>query len=738
MNIQLRPGSVACSIALLIAFAIVAPAHPLGQYTINHFTRIETGTDRVKVRYVVDLAELATFPELQLADTDSSGSLSEAEMQAYLDRIVPQFLSALELTANGQPIQLQVVSKILSLPPGAANLATMRIECDLSGTVSLSGSTTLRFRFADTNHREKQGWHELVVVPAPGHAIYDSTAWGSGITDELKAYPEDLLMAPLNERAVEWSVAVGAAPAGAKPLQTRDGKPLVTRRDRFAELITVQTITPGFALFALLFAFGLGAVHALSPGHGKALVGAYLVGSKGTPKHAVFLGLTVTITHTIGVFALGLVFLFAAQYGATEKIYPLLALASGLAVLIVGLSLFVSRLRAALGLNNHVHAQEHDHDHSHEFVHSHDGRTHTHLPPERVTWRSLLTLGISGGLVPCPSALVVMLAAIAAHRVGFGLLLVTVFSFGLAVVLTVIGLIFLYAGKLIDRTAGSNPLIRALPVVSAFIISCIGAALCYSALQEAGLKFSSLFSQPMEAQSLIYILGILGAGLVLGLQHATDADHLAAVTSLVSERKSIFSSWLVGGLWGIGHTISLLIAGVAVILLNFQISERLELALEFCVGLMLIGLGANALIKLARGGRIHLHTHTHSGHTHAHLHMHDRKSEHEEGTHHGFRPGARPLLVGMMHGLAGSAAVMLLVLQTIPSPLVGLIYIAVFGVGSIGGMMLMSALLSLPMYFTADRFVRADWMLRALAGLFSVGFGLYMVYEKGFHEGLLR
>jgi sulfite exporter TauE/SafE len=231
---------------------------------------------------------------------------------------------------------------------------------------------------------------------------------------------------------------------------------------------------------------------------------------------------------------------------------------------------------------------------------------------------------------------------------------------------------------------------------------------------------------------------VLAFGFVLGLKHAVEADHLAAVSAIVSERKSLWSSSLVGGLWGVGHTLALLVAGVAVILFHFRVGERTERALEFTVGLMLVALGANALRKLARGGRLHLHVHRHGGRAHIHPHVHDGAPEPEPHTHHGLRLGPRPLLVGMLHGLAGSAALTLLVLSTISSPAVGLLYLVVFGVGSAGGMMLMSALFGLPVYLTATRFTRAHLAVRGLAGLFSLCLGLFTVYEVGFVNGLFR
>jgi ABC-type nickel/cobalt efflux system permease component RcnA len=228
----------------------------------------------------------------------------------------------------------------------------------------------------------------------------------------------------------------------------------------------------------------------------------------------------------------------------------------------------------------------------------------------------------------------------------------------------------------------------------------------------------------------------------LGLKHATEPDHLAAVSTIVSDRRNIWSASLVGGLWGVGHTISLFVAGILVIFLHFEISERLAQTLEFCVALMLIALGIDALRKLYRGGQVHWHTHHHGSVTHAHPHVHDSSAAHNvskslaEQTHHGLRIGARPLIVGMVHGMAGSGALMLLVLSTISSPAAGIAYILVFGAGSIGGMMLMSMMVGLPFHLTLNRFSKAEWWLRGAAGLFSLGFGSYMIYQIGFVEGL--
>ena len=229
---------------------------------------------------------------------------------------------------------------------------------------------------------------------------------------------------------------------------------------------------------------------------------------------------------------------------------------------------------------------------------------------------------------------------------------------------------------------------------------------------------------------------ILGLGFLIGLKHATEADHLAAVSTIVTERRSLWSSAIVGGIWGLGHTISLLIVGIFVLLLNFQVSEQSERMLEFGVGVMLVLLGLNVLRKIIQGGTLHFHTHEHGERIHAHPHLHEAGRVDAPDTHHGLSFSPRALIIGMVHGLAGSAALMLLVLPTIESRPLGLLYIIVFGVGSIGGMMLMSFLIALPFTLTALRFNRFNYLLQSIAGLISIGLGLYIIYEKSVVEGL--
>ena len=243
-------------------------------------------------------------------------------------------------------------------------------------------------------------------------------------------------------------------------------------------------------------------------------------------------------------------------------------------------------------------------------------------------------------------------------------------------------------------------------------------------------------------------LSLLGLGFVLGLKHALDADHLAAVTTLVSERKSLFSSSMVGLFWGIGHTSTLLIAGIIVLAIGIPIPERVAGMMELSVALLLIGMGIRLLWKISRGGSVHLHTHRHGNHVHAHPHMHtsaEAGSVPHAGPHHSHsntpapakRNGLTSLLLGVLHGLAGSAGLMLLVAATIPGFWAGVAYIAVFGIGSIGGMCAMSMLIGLPFFLTEGRSRVINIVIRAAAGISSIVVGIQLGWETGATTGLL-
>ena len=374
---------------------------------------------------------------------------------------------------------------------------------------------------------DRLGWSEVVVI-RDGVTLrgdFSSTSLSSRLTN----YPQDLLTSPLEQRGVEFEMTAIGLPAQSPFTSSVEQAGSRSKRDdTFTRLILLEEITFPTLLLALAVAFIWGAMHAMTPGHGKTIVGAYLVGSRGTLTHALYLGLTTTITHTLGVFALGLITLFAAQYIVPETLYPWMSLLSGLFVVGIGINLFVSRFRSSgiklprlkegaftpvlqhahqepegvahphkFVLNashgdahththrSHVHDHDHAHPHhDHDHHHDHGEGAHSHMPPEEITWRSLLALGVSGGLVPCPSALVVLLGAIALNKIGFGLILVLAFSLGLAGALTAIGMLFIYAGRLFERFPSQGRVIRFLPALSALFVSVIGAAIIWKALGE--------------------------------------------------------------------------------------------------------------------------------------------------------------------------------------------------------------------------------------------------------------
>ena len=489
----MRTRPLRFTILLTVLLVSTTQAHPLGNFSVNQYSRVEVSKSQIQLREVLDMAEIPTFQESSAIDTDRDGRLSQQELDAYAERLTPGYVANLRLTVNDAVLAVRTISSKAVLGVGASDMPLLKITWDMAADLTTPGELD-RVTFQNNNYAERVGWNEIVVRPADGINIFDSTAFGNGTTDELKTYPQEAIAAPLGERAAQFSFAMGSMPQGSKPLRDRDGRTsTAVQKDKFAELIAVPEVTPFVALIGLLAAFGLGALHAMSPGHGKTVVGAYLVGSRGTPKHAAFLGLTVTITHTLGVFALGLITLFASSYLLPERLLPFLSFVSGLLVFFIGISLFKDRLFKLLGWGNLFH-HHHPHDdieesgkeftHSHDGVtHTHDGSTHSHVPPGDLTWRSLLALGISGGLLPCPSALVLMLSAISLGRIGYGLVLTVAFSFGLAFTLTAIGLIFLYLGSVIGKTSLANSrVVKALPVFSAFIVAFVGAVICYNSI----------------------------------------------------------------------------------------------------------------------------------------------------------------------------------------------------------------------------------------------------------------
>jgi ABC-type nickel/cobalt efflux system permease component RcnA len=297
------------------------------------------------------------------------------------------------------------------------------------------------------------GWKEIVVTARDGARLVTSDVPAESTSHELLAYPQDLLRSPLDVEAASAKFVPGDAP-GMPPTFTGSAAP-EHASGSFESLIQRGDLSVGVVLVSLLIAAFWGAAHALSPGHGKAMVAAYLVGSRGTPRHALLLGLTVTVTHTAGVFGLGLATLGLSELIVPERLYPWLNLVSALLVVGVGVSVLRARLRRR---------RAHHHHHHH---HHHEERS----------LRDLLAVGISGGLLPCPTALVVLLAAISLHRVGYGLVLILAFSVGLAGAMTAVGLAAVSAKRFLRTSSFDGPIVRTLPAASALLILVLGLAM---------------------------------------------------------------------------------------------------------------------------------------------------------------------------------------------------------------------------------------------------------------------
>jgi len=477
-----RAVLVAAVLATL-AFAASAAAHPLGNFTINRYSRIEPSGNRLYVLYVLDLAEIPTFQARSEVAADGEG--------AYAGALVRTIGRHLDLTVDGRRAALTPVRRVLAFPPGQAGLRTTRLEVVFRGP-ELGGRSTIAYR--DTNFAGRIGWKEITVQPAAGARVRSATVPSTSISSELLAYPKNLLQSPLDVATAQATVEPGPA-AGAPPvlpprraLEQRVGVRAVADGG-FAALIAHDRLSVGFVLLSLLVATFWGAAHALSPGHGKSVVAAYLVGSRGTARHAVLLGLTVTVTHTIGVFALGLITLSLSSFIVPDDLYPWLNLVSALLIVGVGLSVLRWRLRDWRGRgsshDHHPHGHEHHHHgHAHDHDHPHHDHDHGHTDDHdhALSGRRLLGIGISGGIIPCPTALVVLLAAISLHRVGYGLVLIVAFSVGLAGAITAIGLVAVTAKRTFERVDFNGRAIRLLPAFSAVVVLGLGLAMTARAL----------------------------------------------------------------------------------------------------------------------------------------------------------------------------------------------------------------------------------------------------------------
>ncbi len=456
---RLRRVLLAALGALAAAIAVAAPAasaHPLGNFSINHLVTVRVEAHRIDLHYVLDQAEIPTFQERGLSTTTVLAR-KEAEVKARL-----------AVTVDGVAAPLTLVSDAtLTHPPGQGGLALTRVELNLTAPLRTPKASVA---VHDGTFPGRVGWKAIVAAPGTGADVRSSVP-SADPTHGLRAYPQDALASPLDERDATLTVHPGSgtltAPNGhvdhTATTENRSG-------DGFAGIFADAAAGRGVLVFLLLAAFGWGAVHALSPGHGKSMVAAYLIGTRGTVRHALALGAAVTITHTLGVFALGIVTLALSQYVLPEQLYPWLNLVSGLLVLAIGAGVLRARVKGARHGHHHDHGDYRGHDHHH-----HDLST-----------KGVIAMGASAGLLPCPSALVVLLAAVAQHQVALGLLMIVVFSLGLAATLSGLGIAVVSAGRLAQRSRVNIPvaLTRALPALSALVIVIAGAVLTLNAVPQ--------------------------------------------------------------------------------------------------------------------------------------------------------------------------------------------------------------------------------------------------------------
>ena len=744
-------------------------AHPMGNFSVNHYSKISLENDGVRVSYIIDLAEIPTYQELQQGNI--AANAADPAVTSFVASRGQALGRGLSLVLDGKPLALRLLSSQVIFPPGAGGLPTMKMGFVYQAAYPPAADhASASLQYADNNFPGHAGWKEIVTV-APAASLISSSAPQTDRSAGLSNYPTDLLNSPPQDLSAtvqfRYPVALSTRPvAAAAPVpppshpahahpkrRTAAVSPLrsspaalrspvtaaepmhlqanqqATPRSAFTELITTRHMSLWFLFTAAFIACGLGALHALEPGHGKTIVAAYLVGSRGTARHAFLLGLIVTASHTAGVFALGAITLYASRYIVPEQLYPWLGVFSGLTIAGLGGYMFLRRWSGLDLDHSHTSGQLHSHWFSSSKV-SVAEPSYTE-PGKSVSLYQLFALGITGGIIPCPAALVVLLSAFALHRVGLGFFLILAFSLGLAGVLIGFGMLMVYSRRFMTRLRVNGPLTtRWLPVASAAFMTILGAAIAVRAFVTTGIDFHSLTKEKLGP-----FLFVGGLGLLLGMRHSTDPDHVVAVSTIVSKQRSIRQAGLIGTLWGLGHTLTIFAVGSMIILFGVVIPPRLGLSMEFSVALMLIFLGVLNLTGMMQRLTSYLtSTRKHEGET-AISSRAETLLDQSVGRF-GVYQCVRPLVIGIVHGLAGSAAVALLVLSTIHSPLWATMYLLIFGAGTMVGMMCMTAVMAVPLAYAGSRFTSLSRFFSVASGVVSVCFGFFLVYQLGFLGGL--
>jgi nickel/cobalt exporter len=482
----------AAAIVLLLAAGGAAPAsaHPLGNFTVNRAIRIDIGSG-VTVTAVLDLAEIPAFEVIRDVDTDGDELLSPAEGEPFAETTCATWGADLALSIDGSAMSLEPLTEPeLALPTGVGGLPTLRLVCRFTVIVgALEAGETHDLSIMDRTDDDRIGWHEVSAGAGDGATIVASDVPETSPSALLTAYPQTALTAPPELRGATLSFTLARSSAtepvvpvvGSSSGRSGDVDPL-------AALIG-GALSPGVVALAILLSLGLGAAHAVSPGHGKTLVAAYVLGSGGSARSALQIGLWVALSHTAGVLVLGAVTLVASELLLPERVIAWLSLGSGIVVTGLGIVLLGRLAIARRGGTSATQASHgHDHDHPHDHGHPHD-QGHDHAPPAgRLTWRSAIALGFAGGAVPSASALIVLLVAVSTDRPLLGIGLIVCFGIGMAIVL---GGLALVAGRVRqvaarpDGLASRRPArlaVRVAPIAAGVIVLFSGVAFTVAAL----------------------------------------------------------------------------------------------------------------------------------------------------------------------------------------------------------------------------------------------------------------
>jgi nickel/cobalt exporter len=447
--------AVAAMVIAVMMIGAPAQAHPLGNFTINTYDGLRMEPDTLQVDHVVDMAEIPTFQYRSEIDTDHNGTISPGEAFAYGAATCRSVARALSAQVDNRPLSLASQQSAVSFPAGAGGLPTMRVTCSISAPLT-DGRHSITF--SDRTFADHIGWHEITAI-GDRTTLAGSTVPTASVSARLTRYPQDLLRSPLDVRNASLSVSPGGAAASSAEAiagvpQTR-GVDALTRA--FTALVAAHRGSIPFAIVAFLIAIVLGALHALAPGHGKTVMAAYVVGRRGSFRQAAVIASTVTLTHTAGVVLIGLT-LTLSRALAPERLYPWLGLASGCLLIGIGATMVRARIKA----RSHL---VHSHDHGHDAA--------------PIGKRGLLAIGFVGGLVPSPSALVVLLGAIALGRLWFGIVLIAAYGAGMGATLAGAGLLLVRARARLERTHARSWATRsaaAIPIVAACVVLALGIA----------------------------------------------------------------------------------------------------------------------------------------------------------------------------------------------------------------------------------------------------------------------